>query len=453
MNSQIQPRYIDFAQRQLRKHMHMYGYVYLELPEIAEADLFLTRAGDKIIDQLLVFEKHGKRFAMRPEFTALAARYYTQQQLEQSMRWQFSGVIYHDIVDNVHEYQSYNVGAEHIGASEGYADIEMMAIATQGMSLLGVADWTLVVGHAGLQRILLSKMGIAPRIQEILLSQRHLYKNGNALPRAIHPMASVESSNTGQEQAQLPTGDADYALTLLLNSTKYGETMGGRNRNDITTRLLHKHQRQASMEDIQRAWAFLQAWSKIEVALPHARDTMLEKLKDYQLDSKDVLAVIDEWLMWLNSLEHYDVQDEQIIVQPDLTRNWNYYTGVVFGVRSHEGDYLASGGRYDDLIRIMSEDQREVPAVGFVWYLDRFLQLPQELPQSQERVLKLGGKDAIMLAHQLRQKIGYPIVIVSHDEQADAIIEDKACRLRREGTSHVYQNIDDLLVILKEYVS
>ena len=79
--------------------MRAYGYERIETPIIQPAELFLTKAGDQIINRLFTFERMGRQLALRPEFTALAAHTYVTRYPEAPhpvVRWQFSGSIFEE---------------------------------------------------------------------------------------------------------------------------------------------------------------------------------------------------------------------------------------------------------------------------------------------------------------------------------------------------------------------
>jgi histidyl-tRNA synthetase len=50
-------------------------------------------------------------------------------------------------------------------------------------------------------------------------------------------------------------------------------------------------------------------------------------------------------------------------------REWEYYSGMIFELYSADDQHLAGGGRYDDFARLLGAPV-DLPAVGFVYYLD-----------------------------------------------------------------------------------
>lgn len=73
----------------------------------------------------------------------------------------------------------------------------------------------------------------------------------------------------------------------------------------------------------------------------------------------------------------------------DITaiRSFEYYTGVCFRLLS-EGETIGGGGRYDDLIPLMSG--KNAPACGFALYVDPIVRLMSYEGEDRSRVLIMG---------------------------------------------------------------
>jgi len=92
----------------------------------------------------------------------------------------------------------------------------------------------------------------------------------------------------------------------------------------------------------------------------------------------------------------------------DITaiRSFEYYTGVCFRLLS-DGETIGGGGRYDDLIPLMSG--KSTPACGFALYIDPIMRLLSYKGEDRSRVLIVGErpvpetvKVCFMLAKSLR---------------------------------------------------
>ncbi|MEL7434873.1 MAG: ATP phosphoribosyltransferase regulatory subunit, partial [Chloroflexota bacterium] len=250
----------------LQHHMMLFGYETIDLPLIDEAETFLTRAGAGIMERLFTFERGGKLLALRPEFTAVAAHRYVQEGHTEPVRWQMSGSIFEDEASDVStQYRRHNIGAELIGTSTITSDAEIIAMAIQGVDTLALADWQVVVGHVGLQLHLLSRYQLDKRTTRLLLTQREtLQRDGvDAVLTKLNNTLMLDPDTVVPADDSDANGQTQHMLDVLLDSTRYGSTMGGRTRHDIASRVLKKHSRSLERENIKEALTFLYTWGQL----------------------------------------------------------------------------------------------------------------------------------------------------------------------------------------------
>lgn len=432
-------RHVQRAADILLAHMARYGYEPVETPIIDSADLFLTSAGDQIISRLFTFERHGQQLALRPEFTAQAARRYTEALAHESgiARWQFRGPIFEDDPhDLARHYQRYSVGAELIGLAGAQADAEVISMAAHGLSLLGLAGWRLIVGHVGLMRHLLQRYGLHRRTERFLLNQR---------ADLIHAQERILAS-AGRQLPQTPD-----EMRLPLEAEIDGrQATGARSRQDIMRRLAEKRQRAAEPEQVAGAVEFLQRWGAIQGEMDAALGLVAETISDDDLHGA---ALLHEWRKVLVFLDAYEIPTEAISLQPDLTRAWDYYTGIVFELQTADGVQVAGGGRYDDLIRMIGSKQAEAPAVGFAYYFDRLLGvLPLEAATGTRRLTLITRSpfEGARWAHRLRQHNISAVLTPADDKgsEADNIVIDADGTARFRQKNYIAQQLDDLIADL-----
>lgn len=424
------------VESRLQQHMALFGFDYIDVPMIANADIFLTRAGDTIIEELFTFERFGQLLALRPEFTAATTHQYIQAGLTDPVRWQLSGEIFIDLPsDHSLQYQQHNIGAELIGESGSVIDAELIAMASQGIQKLNIDAWHLIIGNVGLQLHLLSQFQLDRRTYRILLTQRDRLKE-NGKQAVLDYLAEIlELDDTAQSTQQSTGIETQQTLDVLLDSTPYGNTMGGRDRRDIAARLLKKHDRGLERQQISDALDFLQAWG----ALRGSPDEILPKVHAF-ISSNDEQGqtLFREWQETLQLLSAYGVQQEQIIIQPDLTKNWDYYTGIVFGIHVND-TYVASGGRYDGLTRLLGSE-KDFPAVGFAYYTQKLMDAIS-FSESSTLVINLGSDEyatSIVWASALRDA-GIAVTTSSMNE-ADISIHGETARYNNKSYT-----LDDLI--------
>lgn len=88
--------------------------------------------------------------------------------------------------------------------------------------------------------------------------------------------------------------------------------------------------------------------------------------------------------------------DGYVKLDPGIVRGLAYYTGLVFEVfdKSQENRALAGGGRYDNLMKTVSDGKVDLPAIGFGMGDVVLLDLLQELPHTKERLDKATAEAA-----------------------------------------------------------
>lgn len=409
----------------LQKHLYQHGYRLMDVPIIEDADLFLTKAGDQLVEQLFTFERHGRQLALCPEFTAAAAYHYALSGTNDIARWQFYGPVFVDNpADFGHNYQRQSIGAELIGMSGSIADSEVIALAAGGLLALGMnSGWQVAIGHIGLIRELLKHFELDSRTERFLLNHLPALRNP-ALGQAyviehLDNMLLVHSNptqKTSENPELVSEHNTQQVLDVLLDATQRGMTMGGRSRHDIARRLLQKRQRLADRQQIIAALDFLAEWSEIEGATATALKQMSKWVETHSPANQHLISALSQTV---ELLQMYDIPDSRLVIRPGLARGWDYYTGIVFEIHTDDGLHLGGGGRYDELVSLVG-GRGAVPAVGFAYYLDQLFSLLKPVDHSRSPI-GLGVSDdnadvVLRWAHHLRQH-GLSVQLISESTE------------------------------------
>ncbi|MCB9459825.1 MAG: ATP phosphoribosyltransferase regulatory subunit [Anaerolineaceae bacterium] len=422
----------------LSRHLELCGYQRKDVPIIQPADLFLTRAGDTIIERLFSFERHGRLFALRPEFTSAATRQYALEGHSTSQRWYFSGPIFEDLSDNPFQNQRPSVGAELLNAVGTNADFEIIRAAIGGIELSQLDGWHLVIGHAALQRHLLSKIGLDHHQYRMLLNHRELLKTQGAaaVEAKLREQISAEISSPEAFSAEESDASTQHMLDVLLDSTQYGSTMGSRTREDIAQRILSKRKRSHGLDLLLEGLNVFAKWTALR-----GKPTDMFAAIGQLLDADDSVGqgYVEDWKQLVDLLVASGIPSERIILQPNLARNWEYYTGIVFGVEVDDV-YVAAGGRYDDLATLVNDDATAVPAVGFSYYVDRLLDLlPTAAPtsgiviQTQRQWISAGQKVTDFLReHDIPTRLAFDRQNTTSDKLLVTVVAENAVQYRND---------------------
>lgn len=359
--------YLELQQRLIQHHQQS-GYDWKNVPIIGTADLFLARAGNTIIEKLFTFERNGKLMSLRPEFTTMAMDTYIGENLTTPVRWHFFGETFEDIPSqSTIQSQQLSAGVELIGISGVQADAEAIQVAFLGVQKLDLPNAKLMVGNVGLQQHILSSIGLDSLAIRFLMNQREHIQSTDIDVLIPKLSAELGLANIDSTTQQRKTHSAQDLLDALLDSTQYGSTMGGRSRQDIAQRIERKRLQSLTQAQLHQALTFLKTWLAI--------DAPIDSLQNIAtlLDSQDMQGhqLLQDWQTTIQLLVANGIPPQNITVKPDLTQNWDYYTGIVFAIQADE-TILVRGGRYDELGYLISQKQR-IPAIGFAYYLDTLL--------------------------------------------------------------------------------
>ncbi len=134
-----------------------YGFHELRTPIFEETDLFTRSMGehtDVVSKEMYVFtDRGGRSLALKPEGTAPAVRAYVQHSL--GSRWPEARLYY---VTPIFRYerpqagryrQAHQVGVEVLGSASAFVDAEVIALAMDFYSELGVTALSLVLNSVG----------------------------------------------------------------------------------------------------------------------------------------------------------------------------------------------------------------------------------------------------------------------------------------------------------------
>ncbi|MBK9122734.1 MAG: ATP phosphoribosyltransferase regulatory subunit [Chloroflexi bacterium] len=348
---------MSFSLDGFKSHLAAAGYVQRDTPLLERSDLYSTKGGDRVISRLLTLNHHGAEYALRPEFTASAVRGYGAAP-EAVVRWQFSGPVFSDLFATAERpFQRESVGAELIGFEGPGADSEIIGLAASGLLVQGNSDFTIVVGHAGLSRVLIERYTTDPELVQFLLDQCDTLRLEGGLREAasrVDEYLAVRSREADGMDSPLEYVDERSTDTFI----------AGRRRRDIQGRLAEKRRRAASAGAVKEALEFLADWVSIRSQAPAA----LARIYQLGEDNPAVAGIAADLRTTLDLLDVYGVPSDAILLQPHLNRIWEYYSGIVFEFQTADGVSLGGGGRYDGLVRLLGG--RASPAVGFQLNVD-----------------------------------------------------------------------------------
>jgi ATP phosphoribosyltransferase regulatory subunit HisZ len=414
--------HVDILRQQLITLGALYGYEFVDTDLVDDAELFLTSAS-AVVPRLYAFERRGKPYVLRPEFTAAAMKRYLRLGLQKPTRWQFFGSVFQQHPSMPYPVHTLSTGVEFIQSEGLLADLEVIELAFEISGLLTSQPLVLSLNHMGFVQSVLGAFDLDPFVIRLLISQPE----------------QAQQLITENDQTVSTSADSEITrsmLDIILESTQYNRTMGGRDHRDITSRLLRKYSRNKQADQLRRVVDTIEEWNHTPITPDN-----LSQLRRYTNGNPAADRHLDYLFQLCESLSAAEIDRHTVHIRLSSTTNWQYYTGLMFTI-SDLSSLLINGGRYDNLSLTMGASA-SIPAVGFSCNLDSFIQ--QDQPICPMRVQADSYTDYRRTAKLLRDQ---GIAVIPADKP-----DDNTVMLMPDGTftlgDKLFMTLDALVEHLK----
>jgi ATP phosphoribosyltransferase regulatory subunit len=331
------------------------------------ADPFLETAGEDIRRRMFVTEgRTGERLALRPDFTIPVCLEHMRNGAGPA-RYAYEGLVFRRHDSGAPERPE--TGYEDIGRAErAGADAEALALAIACVAAVAPGPAAVRLGDIGLFVALLQALGLPE-------PWRRRLRRSFGLPQAMTANLERLSAPRGGEDVRVDPAirsaaeahDRDRLVALLsdwLAGHGHSEE-AGRTAEEIADRFLD--QRALAEARIEaEALATLRAYLALQSSLDAAPEALARFASERGIGFGAALALFGERAAAIALL----APDTPIRFEAGFGRPLDYYTGLVFDVRTEAHAVpIAGGGRYDRLMQMLGAPE-PVPAVGFTMRLD-----------------------------------------------------------------------------------
>jgi ATP phosphoribosyltransferase regulatory subunit len=351
----------------LRTLFEQAGATFVELPVLHPADPFLETAGEDIRRRMFVTEgPAGERLALRPDFTIPVCLAHLANGAAPA-RYAYEGVVFRRHDSGAPERPE--TGFEDIGnADRPQADAEALALAVAACAEIASTPLVVRLGDIRLFAALLAALGLPEpwrrRLRRSFGAPSLMAAN---LARLSAPRGGEDAHLNADLRAAADAHDRDRLIALLeerLAAHGLGES-GGRSAAEIAERFLDRRSLAEAQID-PAALATLEAYLKLEAELSEATLALAAFATERGVDLAEALA---EFSARETAIQKFAPAAE-IRFEARFGRPLDYYTGLVFDIRSAAHAVpIAGGGRYDRLLEMLGAPA-PVPAVGFTMRLD-----------------------------------------------------------------------------------
>ena len=374
-NSLEQQHLIADIGARLKKFFERRGYGLISTPMLERTDLYLKKSGGELASRMYSFtDPSGVEVSIRPEFTSSVVKNYVDGTLKGPLpqRWTYSGSVFRYEPGSSGEFQQ--IGAELLGAGSSEADAEIVAMASQSLTTLGVRGHKIRIGHMGVLAALLESLGLSKRACVFLIRNIGQIKSGDVGLKLLREQAarlgllsSGNNSKLARIVREMPPEDAMQMVKGFVGDGMNG-ALGQRTPEEIITRYLEKLREEGQAQVFDRAIELCTQLVSINGAYSNARKKLTRLASKYGINE----SIFDPIDSFFTSISHYDINSNSLLLDLSSARGIAYYTGVIFDIdssRIKNGRSIGGGGRYDGLVEALG-GKKPLPAMGFALNLD-----------------------------------------------------------------------------------
>lgn len=298
----------------LRNVFENYGFQEIKTPLFEELELFITKSGEEILNQIYNFkDKSNRELALRPELTAPVARLYLNELEKTASKpiklYYYGSCFRYERPQKGRFRQFWQFGCELIGAKSPQGEAEVIAMCNDSLKQLDITTADININHLGIIRGLFDHFNIDKNKQKELM-------------------------------IIIDKGDED-----LLKDSLIGE-------NQI-------------IDNIELSELLLKLINLV------GDNSILPKIKKLIANYPESHESLNELENLVDLLRSFGV--ENYTINLGVARGLDYYTGIVFEVYVYElgaQKQICGGGTYN-LIKIFGGN--EITSTGFAFGFDRLM--------------------------------------------------------------------------------
>jgi histidyl-tRNA synthetase len=298
-----------------------YGFREYDGPPLEPLELFTTKSGEEIVKQLFDFVDKGERHvALRPEMTPTLARMVAahERNYKKPIKWFAVPQLFrYEKQQKGRLREHFQFNADLIGETDPAGDAELIALLIDTLRSFGLTNEDFVI-----------RLSSRNAWQEF-------YKRGST--RVPHVESGVApDSLASQPEEKCFRRDAENSTPEACAPYEYE-----------FFQIIDKLERTSSDESEKKLAAL--GFSLLEVT----------KFIESGEPTAELKSILDN--LAARGMSEFVKIDYHVI------RGLAYYTGVVFEAFDRKGEFraIAGGGRYDNLIKLISGGKVSLPALGF----------------------------------------------------------------------------------------
>ena len=331
------------------------GFKVKNFDNIIESKIIIERSGEIFKKSLLSFEDDdGKNYSLRPDLTISACLDYIKNVKKGEYKYTYFDQAYRRTFNNESLVRN-QLGCEIIGSKSKKADEEIINLIDVSLKKIIKNKTIIRINDLNLFGVLVDSLRLPLRWK--LRLKRHFWR-----PEYFKDL--LLRLETGSD-LQKNVFELDKKSYLIMKKLNKDQKIAGRTISEILKRFEKKMSEPRSNIDGKKINKIVKEYLKINCKLKDARKNLSNFESKYNLNLK------------LNKFDLFkiDIKNKDVTFSTNTGRSVEYYTGLVFEIYKKSTNInLASGGRYDNLMKILGA-KKKTPAIGGAINYDNLLKI------------------------------------------------------------------------------
>jgi ATP phosphoribosyltransferase regulatory subunit len=354
------------------------GFVRIQPNMVIPADIVVNHMGEDIRRRLLVAPSpDGKEYCLRPDFTLPLVLERIMNNKLDTMKYVYDGFAFRfptsrELSRTCPEFRQ--IGIEDFGSKDYLeTDISVLKYTLNALDKVNFSDYKLLLGDVSIFYYLLDQLKVSASYKDKI--KRLFWRGSNFVISNINNNYHVVTDANKRILSEMKNRKDDSANKDLINRVSGFDKLnvfGGRNTEDIINSYIEKKEIIDTQVIDKKIPSMLSEFLSITCPASLALENLTSFAKSYNLDLEQKIESLYRRFELLNK---YGLLLNETIFKTSLGRRIEYYTGLVFEIRSNTIEDLgpiAIGGRYDNFFTDLGSSIK-IPAVGCSIYIDRLL--------------------------------------------------------------------------------
>jgi len=346
-----------------------YGFNYVEVPMVYDADIFYETSGEVIRKEMYSFiDESGKEKCLRPDLTVpICQNFLKKQSKNDSAKLCYSGPVFRSSDSEEGQSVELNQSGVEIIFSENKLenkfdkDVEALKLATSTLDKLNIYEYQINIGSLIFFHTFLYYLELPDRWKQRLL--RHFFRRSyfETLLERISGGVGYDDQKRKNIMKERFGSDDDQDLVELLNGKEL-IGLGSRSVEEIAERFIQKSENVVTQNDGEMIVELIRGFLRLNGKLEEFPEILRNFAKDFKITFfNEAIQTMEEFVISVSS----QIKNSNIYFNNDFGHSIEFYDGIMFEIFDKTGKHkLISGGRYDKLLKSLGSND-ELAAIGF----------------------------------------------------------------------------------------